>query len=87
MHARTYTAMLQELNAANVPPEAKELFAEIVRRHAAQEGVRAVQCRARVEYARDLLRQGVDRAAICERLIDRFDVKRSTAYSDIGKAL
>lgn len=79
--------MLQELDAANVAPEAKELFAEIVRRHAAQEGVRAVECRARVIYARELLDQGADRSIICERLMTRYGVRRSTAYADIGKAL
>lgn len=87
MRASAYKNMLAELQRMGVPPDAKRLMTDLIRRYAVEDGFKVVERADRKAMALHLHRQGIERAVICQRLMDLYGVSYTTAYRDIGEAL
>lgn len=88
MRASAYRRLMEDLEAIDAPSTSKDLFAALIRCHAAQNGSAAPFDRQeRVMLARKLLDQRNTRSIISERLQRTYGISRTQAYEDISKAL
>lgn len=87
MRAATYQQLIDDLEMTDAPDVYKQLFTEIIRRNAAQNGVAALERQERVRFAQNLLDRREGRPIISERLQRTYGISRTQAYEDISKAL
>lgn len=87
MKAASYIQLIERMADIDAPPEIKRQYEEIVRRQAVLDGVKALERRERVQHARHLVEQGLDRSLISERLQAAYDIGKTVAQEDITKAL
>lgn len=73
--------ILAAIDSLDAPSSAREQFRLLVVKTGAAHGIADMARAERVEYARRLIRAGVSRATIRDRLMAVFEVSRSQAYA------
>lgn len=87
MGKATFENLLADLAGMAVPEEAKRQFEELIKRRAALDGVTSFDRQERVQFARHLLDLKAPREEIRDRVMARYEVRRSQAYQVINQAL
>lgn len=87
MRAAAYVEMLRSAEKLALTPDAKRAVLEMIYAKAREAGIKALAREERINHARHLLDQGVERPIICERLMTAYKIEKTTAYRDIGEAL
>lgn len=78
---------LDELESSSLNEEHKEEFRRLIYQVGAAHGIGKIEREERIRTARAMLDAGVDRAAIRDRMMARFQIRESQAYRDISSAL
>ncbi|MBA5686972.1 hypothetical protein [Rugamonas apoptosis] len=79
--------ILAAVESMEAPQHARYALARFITEQCQAAGIKAVDRAARVQFARRLLDAGEPRSTIRDRLMVRFDICRSVAYSAIEAAL
>lgn len=87
MRASAYQQLMDDLEKLDAPEASKQIFAALIRSHAAQNGIASIERQDRVDFARRLLDLHVERSVIAERLQRTYGIGRSQAYEYITRAL
>lgn len=79
--------IIEGVDALAVPADVLEQFKRLVRRTGAAHGISGMANAERVEYARRLVRAGISRATVRDRLMATHGISRRQAYVVIGAAI
>jgi site-specific recombinase XerD len=87
MSAGVLQEIMQEVDASNIDPLAKQQFRQLVRTIGAAHGLAWMEREQRTEFARELLARKVSRPTVRDRLMAHFSISKTQAYRVIEQAL
>lgn len=79
--------ILTAVSQSDLPPQARDQFKQIVMQAGIAHGLRELVHASRVEHARRLVRAGVSRPTVRDRLIALYGMSRRQAYRLIDEAI